>query len=134
MEFGRRASRSAPHCRQYAASLNRTTSSTSPERESELTWKHTAVQSARSCWAIAITSIERNVTDKPLRRLTASTITNPAALAQDLRTVRGRMRVHAGDAVSEVHCVGAPVRDDMGVSATPLPSDLVSRPWRPLPI
>ena len=78
--------------------------------------------------------IERNVTDKPLRRLTASTITNPAALAQDLRTVRGRMRVHAGVAVSEVHCVGAPVRDDMGVSATPLPSDLVSRPWRPLPI
>jgi DNA-binding IclR family transcriptional regulator len=60
--------------------------------------------------------IERNVSNKPLRRLTPSTITNPAALAQELRTVRSAgCAFDAGEAVSEVHCVAAPVRDDMGV-------------------
>lgn len=60
--------------------------------------------------------VERNITDKPLRRLTPSTITNPASLAQQLRTVRSSgCAFDAGEAVSEVHCVAAPVRDDMGV-------------------
>jgi DNA-binding IclR family transcriptional regulator len=60
--------------------------------------------------------IERNITNKPLRRLTPSTITNPAALAQELRTVRSTgCALDHGEAVPEVHCVAAPVRDDMGV-------------------
>lgn len=60
--------------------------------------------------------VERNVTDKPLRRLTPSTITNPAALAQQLRTVRtGGCAFDAGEAVQEVHCVAAPIRDEMSV-------------------
>lgn len=60
--------------------------------------------------------IERNITNKPLRRLTPSTITNPAALAQELRAVqRSGCAFDVGEAVTEVHCVAAPVRDDMGV-------------------
>lgn len=60
--------------------------------------------------------IERNVTNKPLRRLTPSTITNPLALTQELRSVlRTGCAFDAGETVSEVHCVAAPIRDDMGV-------------------
>ncbi|WP_081314827.1 IclR family transcriptional regulator [Rhodococcus pyridinivorans] len=60
--------------------------------------------------------IERNITNKPLRRLTPATITSPAALAQELRSVvRCGYAFDAGEAVSEVHCVAAPVRDEMGV-------------------
>lgn len=60
--------------------------------------------------------VERNITNKPLRRLTPTTITNPAALAQELRGVRSAgCAFDAGEAVTEVHCVAAPVRDDMGV-------------------
>ena len=60
--------------------------------------------------------IERNITHKPLRRLTPATITNPAALAQELRAVRSAgYALDAGEAVTEMHCVAAPVRDDMGV-------------------
>lgn len=60
--------------------------------------------------------VERNVTNKPLRRLTPSTITNPATLAQELRSVRSSgVALDSGEAVSEVHCLAAPVRDDMGV-------------------
>lgn len=60
--------------------------------------------------------IERNVTNKPLRRLTPSTITNPAALVQELGLTRASgFAFDAGEAVREVHCVAAPVRDEMGV-------------------
>ncbi|AWK73961.1 IclR family transcriptional regulator [Rhodococcus oxybenzonivorans] len=60
--------------------------------------------------------IERNITDKPLRRLTPSTIINPASLAQELRSVlRSGCAFDAGEAVPEVHCVAAPIRDEMGV-------------------
>lgn len=60
--------------------------------------------------------IEHSIADKPLRRLTPATITNPAALAQELRTVRSTgCALDAGEAVQEVHCVAAPVRDDMSV-------------------
>ena len=60
--------------------------------------------------------IERNITNKPLRRLTPSTITNPASLAQELRSVlRSGCAFDAGEAVPEVHCVAAPVRDEMGL-------------------
>jgi DNA-binding IclR family transcriptional regulator len=59
--------------------------------------------------------IRRFVTDKPLRRLTPSTITNPRALAQELDTVRtAGCAFDLGEAVAEVHCVAAPVRDDLG--------------------
>ncbi|TYQ10517.1 UNVERIFIED_ORG: IclR family transcriptional regulator [Gordonia westfalica J30] len=63
-----------------------------------------------------VNEIERNVTNKPLRRLTPATITNPKSLLQELASVR-RMGValDAGEAVAEVHCVAAPIRDDMGV-------------------
>ncbi|WP_063002582.1 IclR family transcriptional regulator [Nocardia mikamii] len=60
--------------------------------------------------------IERNITNKPLRRLTPSTITNPAALAQELRSVlRSGCAFDTGEAVPEVYCVAAPVRDEMGL-------------------
>lgn len=60
--------------------------------------------------------VERNITNRPLRRLTPSTITNPASLTQELRSVlRSGFAFDAGEAVSEVHCVAAPVRDEMGV-------------------
>lgn len=60
--------------------------------------------------------IERHVTKAPLRRLTPSTITNPAALAQELRHVRSAgCALDAGEAVQEVHCVAAPIRDEMSV-------------------
>ncbi|SFO23185.1 transcriptional regulator, IclR family [Pseudonocardia ammonioxydans] len=58
--------------------------------------------------------IERFV-DTPLRRLTPSTITEPRALAKELETVRrAGCAFDRGEAVLEVHCVAAPVRDDLG--------------------
>lgn len=59
--------------------------------------------------------IARFVTNKPLRRLTPSTITNPRALAHELETVRkAGCAFDQAEAVTEVHCVAAPVRDEMG--------------------
>ena len=59
--------------------------------------------------------VRRFVTHKPLRRLTPSTITNPVALARELNAVRAAgCAFDAGEAVPEVHCVAAPVRDDLG--------------------
>ncbi|MEU4377217.1 IclR family transcriptional regulator [Pseudonocardia alni] len=59
--------------------------------------------------------VRRVLGEKPLRRLTPSTITNPVALAQELASIRSAgCSFDAGEAVSEVHCVAAPVRDDMG--------------------
>ncbi|GAB90702.1 IclR family transcriptional regulator [Gordonia rhizosphera] len=60
--------------------------------------------------------IDRNVTNKPLRRFTSSTITDPDALSRELQAVlRQGCAVDAGEAVPEVHCVAAPIRDEMGV-------------------
>lgn len=60
--------------------------------------------------------IERNITHKPLRRLTPSTITNPASLQAELRSVlRTGCAFDSGEAVAEVHCVAAPIRDELGV-------------------
>lgn len=60
--------------------------------------------------------IARNVTSAPLRRLTPATITNPKALSQELASVRRTgCAFDSGEAVGEVHCVAAPIRDDMGV-------------------
>lgn len=59
--------------------------------------------------------IRRFALAKPLRRLTPSTITNPKALEQELAEVRAAgCAFDAGEAVAEVHCVAAPVRDEMG--------------------
>jgi Transcriptional regulator len=59
--------------------------------------------------------LRRFVLDKPLRRLTPTTITNPRALEQELSGVRtAGCAFDAGEAVTEVHCVAAPIRDDMG--------------------
>ncbi len=59
--------------------------------------------------------VARFVTDKPLRRLTPATITDPCALAKELETVRkAGCAFDQGEAVAEVQCVAAPVRDDLG--------------------
>ena len=59
--------------------------------------------------------IRRFVTDKPSRRLTPTTITNSRALERELETVRrGGCAFDQAEAVQEVHCVAAPVRDDLG--------------------
>lgn len=59
--------------------------------------------------------IARFVTDKPLRRLTPATITDPDALARELATVRSAgCAFDRAEAVAEVHCVAAPVRDELG--------------------
>ncbi|BBY61921.1 IclR family transcriptional regulator [Mycolicibacterium helvum] len=53
---------------------------------------------------------------RPLRRLTASTVTSVDALASNLEKVRqDGVAVDLGETVPEVHCVAGPVRDEMGV-------------------
>lgn len=60
--------------------------------------------------------LERNVFDKELRRLTPTTITDPAQLRRELRAVlTNGCAFDAGEAAADVHCVAAPIRDDMGV-------------------
>ncbi|MBF6370558.1 IclR family transcriptional regulator C-terminal domain-containing protein, partial [Nocardia puris] len=52
---------------------------------------------------------------RPLRRLTPATVTHPQALTDTLAGVRtAGLAVDLGETVSEVHCVAAPVRDDLG--------------------
>lgn len=61
------------------------------------------------------TELQRYLTARPLRRLTPSTTTSPHALADALEMTRmAGVAVDMGETVSEVHCVAAPVRDDMG--------------------
>lgn len=57
----------------------------------------------------------RILESRPCRRLTQSTITDPNLLIDDLRLVRavGHAVDHA-EAVPDVHCLAAPVRDDLG--------------------
>lgn len=60
--------------------------------------------------------IERNVLNAPLKRYTASTITNPAELTRELKAVlRHGCAFDTGEAVADVNCVAAPIRDEMGV-------------------
>jgi DNA-binding IclR family transcriptional regulator len=51
-----------------------------------------------------------------MRRLTATTITDRAVLLEELDAVRGAgIAYDRGEAIPEVHCVAAPIRDAMGV-------------------
>lgn len=51
-----------------------------------------------------------------LPRRTATTITDPTAMLEELREIRRRgFAVDRGEAVAEIHCTAAPIRDDMGV-------------------
>ncbi|AWG98279.1 IclR family transcriptional regulator [Rhodococcus ruber] len=59
--------------------------------------------------------VRRYLAMRPLRRLTPSTTTNPQALLDALAGVRSAgFAADLGETVSEVHCVAAPVRDDLG--------------------
>lgn len=59
--------------------------------------------------------LRRYLAGRTLRRLTPSTITNPGALLDALSVVRSSgYAFDLGEAVTEVNCVAAPVRDDMG--------------------
>lgn len=60
--------------------------------------------------------IEQILSRTSLRRLTSATITDPVKLREELASVRRTgIAYDIGEAVSEVHCVAAPVRDGMGV-------------------
>lgn len=55
---------------------------------------------------------------EPLRRYTAATITDRELLMQELRMVRAAgCGFDNGEVTPEVHCVAAPVKDDLGVVA-----------------
>ena len=59
--------------------------------------------------------LHRYLAGRQLRRHTPSTITNAGALLDALSVARSAGHAYdLGEAVSEVHCVAAPVRDDMG--------------------
>ena len=59
--------------------------------------------------------MRRYLSTRPLRWLTPSTTTNPQALLDALAGVRSAgFAADLGETVSEVHCVAAPVRDDLG--------------------
>lgn len=61
------------------------------------------------------TELSRMIDTGSLRRLSATTITDPIALWSDLRQVRTvGYAVDLGETLTEVHCVAAPVRDEMG--------------------
>ena len=60
--------------------------------------------------------LARHVTDKQLRRYTSSTVTDQDALTAELKGVLRRgCAFDMAEAVPEVHCVAAPIRDEMGV-------------------
>lgn len=60
-------------------------------------------------------TVRRMIAARPLRRLTASTITDPDALLKSLREIRDSgVAIDQGEAMADVHCVAAPVRDDLG--------------------
>lgn len=61
------------------------------------------------------TEIHRYMNERELRRLTPTTITDPGALLDNLNAIRSSgYAFDLGEAVTEVNCVAAPVRDDMG--------------------
>jgi len=59
--------------------------------------------------------VRRLLAGASLRRLTAATITSPAALTEELARVRAAgIAFDEGEAVAEVSCVAAPIRDELG--------------------
>lgn len=60
--------------------------------------------------------IKQFVARASLRRLTSTTITDPSRLCEELTTARrAGVAYDVGEAVSDMHCVAAPVRDGMGM-------------------
>lgn len=60
--------------------------------------------------------VRRILGDKPMRRFTPTTITDVDALLAELASVRqAGVGYDTGEAIADVHCVAAPVRDEMGV-------------------
>jgi DNA-binding IclR family transcriptional regulator len=60
--------------------------------------------------------IKRILGGQPMRRLTSTTITDPKTLFAELIAVRKvGVAYDVGEAVPDVQCVAAPVRDEMGV-------------------
>ncbi|MGW5381530.1 IclR family transcriptional regulator [Nocardia sp. NPDC003963] len=60
--------------------------------------------------------LTHNITGEPLPRLTPSTIIDPAVLTREFASIRrAGIAFDTGEAVPEVYCAAAPVRDDMGV-------------------
>lgn len=59
--------------------------------------------------------LTRMIDGAPLRRHTATTVTDPSVLRAELRGVAAAgLGVDLGETIPEVHCVAAPVRDGMG--------------------
>ena len=59
--------------------------------------------------------VRRILESRPCRRLTAATVTDPDLLLHELRGIRAAGHaVDEAEAVPEVHCLAAPVRDDLG--------------------
>lgn len=59
--------------------------------------------------------LRRYLAARPLRRLTSSTITDWQALTDALNAVRTNgFALDMGETITEVHCVAAPVRDELG--------------------
>ncbi len=59
--------------------------------------------------------LRRYLALRPPRRLTSSTITNPQALIDALAAVRATgFALDIGETIAEMHCVAAPVRDELG--------------------
>jgi DNA-binding IclR family transcriptional regulator len=59
--------------------------------------------------------LSRMIDTTPLRRLTPTTVTDPTALRETLRRTRGSgFAVDLGETLSEVYCVAAPVRAELG--------------------
>lgn len=60
--------------------------------------------------------VRRIVGGQPLRRFTPTTITDMDALLTELAEIRSAgLGYDVGEAISDVHCVAAPVRDEMGM-------------------
>jgi len=65
--------------------------------------------------SLPLEEARRLLTGTTLRRLTSATITGPAALDDELAKVRAAgVAFDEGEAVAEVSCVAAPVRDELG--------------------
>ncbi len=57
--------------------------------------------------------INRYLACGPLPALTGNTIVQPAVLASELQKIRmSGCALDAGEALAEIHCVGAPIKDD----------------------
>ncbi|WP_026928199.1 IclR family transcriptional regulator [Granulicoccus phenolivorans] len=60
--------------------------------------------------------VEDFLTTTKLQRYTTTTITDPAVLRAQLIEIRTRgFALDLGEAVEDVHCVAAPIRDDLGM-------------------